>query len=87
MGFPMAINQSEKNKAFIINAFNLKSFNCGNDYTFFHTLHECGIGKRYGRNGAHTSCIRPGISVSNSFIILGFRQNFIGFTVGNDKYG
>ena len=74
-------DQTNKDKPHVGNTIFLESKHSWFHDLGFNFLYKSLIGKRNWRNSTHTPCIKPCITLSNSFVILGHWKDFIRFSI------
>ena len=80
------IDESEEDKAFILDAFRLQTLNSGTDNAVFHLFHPCLVGKRNRAHAAHAARVQAGVALANALVVLRLGQNLIAVAIGQNKH-
>ena len=80
-----AIDESEEDKALIVNAFSSEALYRRTDNTILHLLHPLFGGEGNRCDAAHTAGIQTSVMLSDALVVLGFRENLVVLAVGEDE--
>ena len=80
------VNQSEEDKAFIVDTVGSQTLYGWTDNTILYLLHPLLGGERHGAHATHTTCVQTGIMLANTLVILGLGQNLVVLTVCQHEY-
>ena len=82
-----AVDESEEDKALIVNAFGSQAFDGGTDDAVLDLLHPLLCGEGYGRDAAHAAGVQTGVALADALVVLGLGQNLVVLAVGKHEDG
>ena len=86
LGLAFAVDKTEENKTFIIQALLSQTLDRGLHNSLFNFFHPLLIGKRNGRNTAHATGVETGVVFSNALIVFCLGQYGIVLTICQCKH-
>ena len=81
------IDESEEDKALIVETFLRQSLHGRTDDAVFHFLHPLLRGEGDGRDAAHATGVESGVVLADALIVFSLRQDLIMLAIGQHKDG
>ena len=81
-----AVNQSEEDKALVVDAISSQTLYGWTDNAVLYLLHPLLSGKRHGGNATHTTGVQTSIVLANTLVVLGLGQNLIVFAISEYEH-